>query len=249
MPTDFLLPWPTSYWAVLGVFICAWVLCDLILIRFAKFGILAWRRVDYVWLSMALIGVATTTMQTRQEYAENLLTIQKTRHESILQFMTAVVTSNEIGCSPLPYSGANKLTSEESRMHHEISLLQCAWFSKVLEKLDKTKQENVKLELSSLLNTYPRGADYALHQRVEDLFEEYQVTEASISNLQAQSQLSDSERMFRYLGPIVIAFALGLRMAKVTAEVRMDKEKLKAVARHTVSENHKHPNQQPPTPS
>jgi hypothetical protein len=227
IPPDLQLPWPTDFFKVFTVFFIAYIIFDVVFIRVVRLSAIAWRRVDYIWLSMALIGVLGATSAGRQEVAANLISMETYRLESAREFMTSLAKlySSERLCEAKNPQGDR--TQERDRAQAEDLLrTQCQWFAKVHDSLQSIGDKDKKIDLSVLMMSYPQGASSDAITRVSDLLNAYNTSVDAVMKLKNLAKSSEWESMARLLGPLLIAIALALRMAKVTAEVKMDKEKL-----------------------
>jgi hypothetical protein len=221
------LPWPTDFVSVFLAFVGAYIIIDVIFIRFIRLSPIAWRRVDYIWLSMAFIGVLGATASGRQEVASNLLNMETSRLDSTKQFMTHMTTLySSDGLCDSSDTRAKAVQADAAKGAMNVHQQQCDWFTQAHAHLQSTIKANEKIDLSAMRSKFPIGADKDAYFSITNLVRSYNTNIQAVADLKEKMTSTDIETNVRLLGPLMIALALGLRMAKVTAEVKMDKEKL-----------------------
>src|SRR5712691_11505925 len=81
MVDDLVLPGITSTLWVLGTFLLALAVFHLLLVWWMPLDKIAWKKVDYFWLSLALLGVICGVWSARQEIASGVVSTARSRLE------------------------------------------------------------------------------------------------------------------------------------------------------------------------
>src|SRR5438309_1625150 len=77
--SDLQLPWFTSVWWALCVFAISLLVWHIVLIRVWPLSKTGWKKVDYWWVSLALLGVIGNVGANRREVAKNLFALAQSR--------------------------------------------------------------------------------------------------------------------------------------------------------------------------
>jgi hypothetical protein len=220
------LPWFTNFGWIFLFFIVCLIACHVILLRFFPLGSIAWKRVDYIWLSMALLGLLSGVGTARKIFAETYVQAEKRRIESFYEaadlFADHATSKNAICLERAPAQFGDSASEERQREY----LAQCEWFKKALASL-KGVPAFVELDPRVVFDPYPTGGDQEAYREFFDFFSSYNSQVKALSPLLEESKPTVFENIVRFLGPLAIAFALALRMTKVSAEITGEKSKRK----------------------
>lgn len=224
---DLLLPWFTSQVVILSIFIGALCVFHIILVRVRPLSSIGWKRVDYIWLSMAILGLIGTITSTRLIVSKNYLSnMGYSRIQGAFNFVkvTARLGMNEGFCGKVvPASTASTTPLKPSPDGFEE---QCVWFRKVvasLQQLDPNNREPIIIK--NLVGKRPAGGDGWIYENFFNSVAGYNDTLKRVAALEEGSKLSDFEELMQVLGPHLLAVALALRMTKVTGEIALDRSK------------------------
>jgi len=94
-------PWFTSHAVLLGIFFGALLVFHVALVRVRPLSSIGWKRVDYIWLSMAIFGLIGATTSIRTTVAKNYLAnLGYSRIQGKFNFirLTAELGIKETGC-------------------------------------------------------------------------------------------------------------------------------------------------------
>jgi hypothetical protein len=218
--SDLTLPWFTDQAWILGIFVAALAIFHILLIRLFPLSAISWKRVDYIWLFMALIGLISAVGTGRAMIANNLLNYGKSRIEPAFHFMkmNADFGTSEAICRKFVKSD---IVSPEdlSRIQREYDA-QCDWFRTVDAKLAEINSSDpAPIDLIKLFGVQPNGGDEQTYKSFTDSVITYNSTVENINYLKRAKEPSDVEMIFRFLGPAILAVALALRITKVTGEI------------------------------
>ena len=71
--------------SLLLVFVGAWLLFYLLLVRWLRLGKVGWKRTDYFWLSLAAVGLIGTVGESRRQAAEIAMRSMEPRRAAVYQ--------------------------------------------------------------------------------------------------------------------------------------------------------------------
>lgn len=214
-------PLVASFAWALGVGVTSYIATLLICDRYLRYSKRQWKKIDYVWLSFAGLGVVGSVSSARRTVAPGLI-----------EWRTALVKSSvdEVGrqirfligpavCRRfVPGSLTESDLAELQRQYDSACRFGFSADSLFSDSLSS-------LEAQNLRTGKPRTTDPIL----QDVFREF---DASIQQLEydrrrlgdAQQALEPTSVEFAVtiFSPMLIAAALGLRFAKVSGELRLE---------------------------
>ncbi len=221
---DLELPWVTSTTWILGTFALALVIFQLVLVRWIPLSKVAWKKVDYVWLSLAMLGIIGGVGAARQQIAINFISLAESR----ITFAEEQIKERlEFGrgpaiCRTFVRSEFSPPPEEFNRIQREYDE-QCNWFRTVSEKLQDTtfvKREILRLEDFGIL---PSGGDEWATSNLKDAAQWYNNALKAYKELSKARHRSNLEFTLTVVGPFLLAIALALRITKVTGEIRLER--------------------------
>lgn len=225
---DLILPWFTSQLWLLGLFLVSLLVFHILFVRIWSLSVIAWKRVDYAWLLLVLIGLIGTIASNRTLIAGNYLSnLGKPRIEGTLQLIQMAGRfgiSNAI-CRKFvvsPYSPPPDVMKNEQDEFDN----QCAWFKKLfpeLEKLDMTNR--TPIDLNRIAGKPPVGGEPWAYESLVESIASYNQTLERVAELEAEKKLSLFEQLLQLLGPSILAIALALRITKVSGEIVLERAK------------------------
>lgn len=215
------MPWFVNEIYALILFVVCTILCHWLLIfhspRSAKF----WKKVDYFWLSFALLGVIGAIGGNRDLVGRAQVEEQKFRLGLSLAQLQQISLggSSESVCRELG-DGAPFVTPDEMKVRQAQYDSQCQWFKKAVTYISGLpKDEFHAIELESIGGTLSDGGAIAYPEMFKEQLSRYndQVRIAQRRADEADPGIFRESLMF--LGPFLLAVALALRVTKVTAEL------------------------------
>lgn len=205
-------------------FVVLLAISDIVLVRWFKIGKSGWKRIEYIWLSFAALGLISVSAEVRTWLAVNKVDAVMVRAE--IQFNR--LRSYLGGIEPPPYIcmkfHRTWLSPDNlDEIQNEYNQI-CYWNKNLLDKLP-TKIINQLPELEydkykpSKIPDNEAIRDYL--QTIEICFLDYKETRSEYLELKAASQKSGFEELFFYLSPVLLCIALALRITKVTGEIKL----------------------------
>jgi hypothetical protein len=202
----------TQLWLVLLVFVGALLAFDLALVRWWKLDKIGWKRVDYVWLGFAALGLISSVEQLRQQSPSRAFAqLQASMEESLPTQPLLIAIA---GCRDGGSIGPGKDGAA------------CAWARRVAVELKPRPEESPSSMRDRLrLVARPPVASNPLVRALVALQEWYLAASLDVLDrigaMKAQSRALES-LLFR-IGPLLMAVAVALRITKVTGEIKLDR--------------------------
>lgn len=213
---------------VFGFLVFLLIFLDLLLVRWWKLSKKAWKRVDYIWLSFATIGLVGASSQVRLMVASSELNFFNERAVSTYDSFHASIIHN---ASESGYVCRKFIKSEYSPPEPEFTNVQkefdltCTWFQTIAKKLPTAPLEQEQIHFIYLPDKDPSIKNTSLLEVISDVHEElnnYNKVVKEAEELRSMNQQSYFEKTLTYLSPWLLAFALALRITKVTGELKYE---------------------------
>ena len=194
---------------------------DLVLVRWWKLSDTAWKKVDYVWLATALLGVLGSSTQAGRfigaNYSKNN---QSTLMSAYSELRSALRFGIDAGVCPATSqrSPASPLNVEVEREYEML----CERYKVLFAKLP-TELPNPPQRLDQLGFTVPQGNRRLVGPYLDMLkarADWYEGIRQDMARWEAAATEGDFEGLLLILGPLLIAFAVALRVTKVTGELK-----------------------------
>jgi hypothetical protein len=204
---------------ILAAFLVLLFVLHLVLVFWMKLGDVAWKRLDYVWLGTAVLGLLTASAQADHLLSKRYLEIfEGPRTESAYQLLRGTIDTDQI-CLPRRRSAASAPNFDERNQEQqalckrgkEIASKMPKHITEPFPPLEQTGYESLGIE-SKYETGYVESVDYAA--------ERYRQQQRSYAESLSAGKLSSAEETVTILGPLLLAFALALRITKVTGDIR-----------------------------
>lgn len=203
--------------AVFGTMI---ILLHLLLITWLKLDDIAWKKVDYIWLAAAALGLLGASTQADRFVSEGILAShERPRIASLYKSLRATLADPSSVCLPRTrsaYSPPNfdEIVAEQQALckrSAEIAARMPESFANHYPPLEETGYEPL-----GIMGKYE--PDFV--RAVARIAEEYRQQQRRYTDLVDATKTSTLESFVIILGPLLISFALALRITKVTGEIR-----------------------------
>lgn len=219
---------------VLVVFVVLLISCDLLLVRMFPLSKKVWKRIDYIWLSFAALGLISASAQVRIFVASVELNNCNMRimsaYDSLHSSITSYAKKPSYLCRTFVRTEFSPPEPEFSNTQNEFNQA-CAWFQSIAVDLPphpSIKQDNIhKIQLP---NTPFMFRDSSLLQVISELHNQYNRYNEAVMDLEeikSAQKRSELENILVFLGPWLLAFALALRITKVTGELKYESQQPK----------------------
>lgn len=189
----------------------------LLIVRL-RLGDIAWKRVDYVWLGAAALGlVSASASADRFLSARYLETFERPRTATAYQFLRALIADSPGVCVPRRRTEYSPPDFDQILTEQEIV---CRDAAKVAAVMPKTFLEFPPLEQTGF---QPFGHDAPSQQYfirdVSRAASEYRESQGRFARLSSSAKLTGADEVMLVLSPLLLTFALALRVTKVSGEI------------------------------
>lgn len=221
---EFALPfWSSTAWLV-GVFFGSLILLHLLLVRWMPRSARQWKQIDYVWLAIAAIGLfgaletpRAMASRGRESLAQSRLDFSVERLYDSAQFGTSIAICRRFSPS--------SLVAEADRLSLQAEFDgACSWFKFALEQVASRRHElasadePVKLDLPQRPETDEEGLTFA-YANFDQTLQDVHQYKTAVSEMRQAQQETGFETTLKIFGPFLVAFALALRITKVSGEL------------------------------
>jgi hypothetical protein len=223
-------PTGANLYVVLGVFVLLLIIFDLVLVRYFKLSSISWKRVDYIWLGFAALGLIAAAAQVRELVATDQIDMFQQRANAGLSRLrgSATLLGSDSGpvCRTFVRSQYSPPQEEFDRIQQEYNRV-CGWFKQIGSAIPR------ELPIPPKLTTLPSGPDASINDLKNIIDSFYQQLEFYNQDVEAFSTVYNARKRSRlenllvYLGPFLLAAALALRVTKVTGEIKLEQGKLR----------------------
>lgn len=222
---SFLVEIATTPAYVLLVFVLFLAIFDFALVRLTTHNDIFWKKVDYFWLSAVAVGLLASSAQLNRTMAETYRNGEADRTVTEYGFLRHFLDGQFLVCLP----------------RHRTEMSPADFDAIVREQQDLCKKANdLAAKLPKVLPAdfptlesmgYAPIGDSAKYEpnfgkMLDGLAARYRVRQARYSDLTAATKKSGWEFFVSIMGPLLIAFALALRITKVTGEIKNAKAKV-----------------------
>jgi len=206
---------------LLVAFVLLSIFLDLILVRWWKLSDAAWKKVDYVWLTTALLGVLGSSAQAGRVIGTNY---SKNHQSTLISAYSELRSALRFGID----AGICQATSQRPpvsplsfQIDREYGML-CESYKMLYAKLP-AELPNPPQRLERMGFVVPQG-DRRLVGPYLDMLKAradwYEDIRHDMARWKGAAIEGDFEGILLILGPLLIAFAVALRVTKVTGELK-----------------------------
>jgi hypothetical protein len=225
---DPTLPFTTDLTTVFVIFLIMLIFFHAVFICKFKFGKMAWKATDYAWLILSTLGLIVSVGQARSLAASGLVEISEasaTSHLGQLKQMALFYASD-----PGPFC-RTFIRSEMSPPPGIMEKVQgeyrkaCSWAKQASKTLDGKGTIVAPVFTHGMLPAMPSIADDVIKDVFKTFDQQLQLfDEAAVRTklLNTQKEKTTAEFVSVGVGPFLLAFALAMRITKVTGEIVLE---------------------------
>jgi hypothetical protein len=196
--------------------------CHALLLWLFPLGEVNWKRVDYIWLFAACLGVLASSGKAARFIAENQLeNFQEPVTITSYEFLRADIKSGLEGseCVPLRRS-ADSPPDFEERVKEQKTM--CEQYKKLDAQMPKTVEPPFKPIKELGFVPLAGNPEYvaAPFEVVNRDAEEYERNREMYEEITEKTKSSKWENAYLAMGPLLLAIAVALRITKTTGEIR-----------------------------
>ncbi|MBI4317544.1 MAG: hypothetical protein HY675_03560 [Chloroflexi bacterium] len=221
MELEAILPITADPWWMLGVFALLLLVFHVLFLKVWKLSRLGWKRVDYFWLGCAALGLLAGATEVRRLLAGNLVEGQRqyvaASYDSIrvqLRLMTGAVVCRQFQRTEFSPHDLEQVQKEYDAV--------CSFAKQAQQRLSPEPPESVEV-LKSM--TRPVVGDQLLNDILTEFdltTREYERIRRLFDDMRVASERSTAETAFAIAAPLLLAFALALRITKVSGEIALE---------------------------
>jgi hypothetical protein len=221
----FVLYIASNFWNLILFFLVFLLALDIILVRWLSLSKIAWKRVDYIWLTVAVLGLLSSSADSRRLLSVNQIENQRIfTQEKYKDFRRQVEFGKGIAvCRQFIKTEYSPPDLERSQKEYDNV---CEYYRNLDAALPKNASEKPQpIELPSALNR-PNTNERILEEdfsRLDNFLLSYNKAQQDYAELESSQKKTDFENTATILGPLLFSFALALRVVKVTGEVKLER--------------------------
>ena len=203
------------------VFLVFLALFHLGLVRTWPLGKRAWKKVDYIWLSVAALGILGSAAGMRRDVATNFVRTATVRAQTSyegardqLEFLSGPAVCRKFIATEFSPSNLSDVQEAFDRV--------CEFARQAISKVPMTMTEG---------NGFPSFGDWpnVREPMLQQMFGEidaaktrYELAQAELNRFRNDAQFSVFDEALLFFSPFMLAIALALRLTKVTGELRLE---------------------------
>ncbi|HHT9136865.1 MAG TPA: hypothetical protein ACFYEK_06405 [Candidatus Wunengus sp. YC60] len=205
-------------------FVIFLIVLDLLLVRWLKLSKVAWKKTEYVWLGFATLGLIGMAIDAKTLLSRNLLQQHVERQYGMY---VSVRQDIEFGtgaaiCRKFIRSEYSPADLEEIQREYDFA---CTWFRERLVQLPHDPRPEFPDLVIDIASAMSKVTDEMLleyfHLLSRDI-ENYKIGLDILQTLQRGANPEGSKDALIIFSPMLLAFALALRITKVTGEIKLE---------------------------
>ncbi len=205
---------------LLAVFVMLLLTMDLTLVRLLKLSDRAWKKVEYVWLGAAVLGLLGASTQGGRFVARNYLRTAESSLQRAYADLRATLRSGIDGMVCRSFQRSAASSEDLDTIGREYDKL-CDSYKTLFARLP-AELPALAPSLGELGLTLPKGERNIIGPYVDMLRSHeqwYEDIRRDVLRWRGQVEQGDLETTLVVVRPLAIAFAVALRITKVTGEI------------------------------
>ena len=225
-----VFPWFTNPWRVGDGFAIALAVFHAIFLRLIPLTSVGWKKVDYYWVSLGLVGLLASVDANQAFFAKNYSEMESQRAGAALQSVVSEAKFGpQLSCRQL-VRGEYSPPAQEMARAQEMLDAQCAWYRRLDVALAaRAANAMVRLDLVQLAGPLPQSNDPQEFSGLRTAAKVYNESLDDLQRLEEMRQPGSLRIGVQFIGPLLLMLAIALRLTKVSGEIRL--ERIKASAR------------------
>ena len=216
-----MLASPPSLLAVGAAFAVALAALHIVLVRLYPQNAAFWRASDYVWLSVACLGLVAAVGAARVELRTLQAPAEARFLETDYRVLVASISPSPIFCRPFKRSPSSPPDFDQVQAEYE---LYCAWAQAVSESLPPFDPGDPASVYESGLPAAPDLSEPVLLEQLSyfrEVLARYNLHRESFQQLLREQQPTQLETLLLLTYPYLLPLALALRITKVSGELAL----------------------------
>lgn len=180
-----------------------------------------WRRVDYIWLAGAVLSLLGMSAEARHQWVELRKPISEQLHLGSVDYLRDSFLVLRIFPCHVDFGRAGPAGSDQAGTAEQYEAY-CRWLTETEQTMERLFQTRSRIDLSlfaskAAFSDLPAAAQTL--PRLTKIAMEYNRTLDDL-NQWASLEASGTESLVKTVSPILLSFALALRITKVTGQIR-----------------------------
>src|SRR5262245_28937921 len=126
---EYAFPWWANPWWMIGALAVSLLLFHCLLVWFRNLTSVGWKRVDYIWVSLAFLGVLGTVAQSREIVASNHRNLAQARAKVRFEWFKDAVAFGHSPAICRTFVRSEFSPPEEQMKELQLGYnAQCEWF-------------------------------------------------------------------------------------------------------------------------
>ena len=212
---------PLSQAAIFLIFIVALTAFHTVLVYVRPLSALAWKKVDYFWFSLAVIGILGAAQANRASQSELSLRTQAAAHYA--HVFEAARWDNFNTCLRVEKPSSSSGPKFEKWL---ACTARKRWVDRVTARIiEQGTQHNQPIDLELIMGATSIPAKPIDQDLLTPAIMEYNKVISAIAKVKDAAKSNWIDEFLKQYGSLFLAVALALRITKVTGEIRLSREK------------------------
>lgn len=176
---------------------------------------------------MTLIGITGAVSSNRADISNQLLISAETRMKSSLDWVYQMAEDGgtQIVCRTFTQTQLPPPSPDFDRLQQELKA-QCDWLKKIDKALGpRSARAEVSINILKAVGPPPAGGEQSITKAMTDAIDGYNAALVEVAELRVAGQASTFELIIRFIGPVLLAMGLALRVTKVKGEILIERQK------------------------
>jgi hypothetical protein len=183
-----------------------------------------WKRSDYVWLTLASVGLLSGTGDVRRFISGHAIDLQAARTAFDFKFLKDHVEAAEAVYCRAVQRGPKPSGSVDEGERDRVQL--CRWYGEIRRQLpDKVGPDYPLITLPEAVKPGTGMESQSAQASVRKILRSYEDGRVEMLRVREGTQRTELDSLLLALGPLALIAGLALRLTKATAEVRIERDR------------------------
>lgn len=189
-------------------------------------GKVGWKRIDYIWLAIAALGVIGQAGNVRMKLFSQVKETARARSQNALLDLKqqANFAVGPSVCRTFIKTENTSPNSDEVQREYNVACSELTRLTADIRTAGIDRKVGFLVDLDPLNK---KTTDKQLLATIQDLEKSHsRFTESitEVNNIEDKTHMTDTEFVLLFLSPYLLVMAIALRITKVTGEIRIEKE-------------------------
>lgn len=216
-----------DYYKPLLTFVLLLIIFHLLLIKYFPQSKIFWKKVDYFWISIGVIGIIGATFSLRKEYGTAIKPWHTESLNSVYnQYINDLQQQNNyfLGMPGFDYeSFENKIEAEKFKqagnVFASLSKLAIKHKDKILNDENYMYIDSIKIPYEKFLDTIDNEHIISSSSSATFMLNRIQEERIALNDSNEKTNRNEFNWLLLFISPYLFATAIAIRLTKVTAEL------------------------------